>query len=219
MIAGNLLFVVCSALCIFGALVVVLARNPIRGALGLLGTIIGIAGLFLRLNAEFLAAMQLLVYAGAVVILFVFVVMLLGTDASLKEHPLGGAKISRILAGVLAALFGVSACALFIGGDFHDFATIDTAHGTVEAVGGLLFHEGLVPFELTTVLLLVAVVGAMAVARSKPSKKKAEETDHQTLRMYQGPLMARDSERAVIGGKLGDRTIAPTRSGAEEPLG
>jgi cytochrome d ubiquinol oxidase subunit II len=78
MIAGTILFAVCSLFCIVGALIVILSRNPIRGAMGLLATIVGIAGLFLRLNAEFLAAMQLLVYAGAVVILFVFVVMLLG---------------------------------------------------------------------------------------------------------------------------------------------
>jgi NADH-quinone oxidoreductase subunit J len=208
MIAGNLLFVICSALCLFGALVVVLARNPIRGAMGLLTTIVGIAGLFLRLNAEFLAAMQLLVYAGAVVILFVFVVMLLGTDASLKESPLGGAKVSRVLAGTLAALFGIASLGMFMGGDFHDFRTIEKSHGTVEAVGGLMFGDGLVPFELVTVLLLVAVVGAMAVARTKPSSKKPKEVEHQTLRMFHGPLMARDAERPITGGNLVERTLA-----------
>jgi NADH-quinone oxidoreductase subunit J len=208
MIAGNLLFAVCSALCLFGALVVVLARNPIRGAMGLLTTIVGIAGLFLRLNAEFLAAMQLLVYAGAVVILFVFVVMLLGTDASLKESPLGGAKVSRVLAGVLAALFGIASLVMFMGGEFHDFQTIEKSHGTVEAVGGLMFGEGLVPFELVTVLLLVAVVGAMAVARTKPSGKKPKDVEHQTLRMFHGPLMARDAERPITGGNLVERTLA-----------
>jgi|GEM_PF-294119 len=208
MIAGAILFAVCSVFCIVGALIVILSRNPIRGAMGLLATIVGIAGLFLRLNAEFLAAMQLLVYAGAVVILFVFVVMLLGTDASLKENSFGGAKISRIVSGVLAATSGVASLVLFSGGQWNDFQTIGKSHGSVEAVGGLLFSDGLVAFELTTALLLVAVVGALAVARSKPSKKVEARIENETLRMYHGPLMARDAERVITGGTLAQRTAA-----------
>jgi len=75
---GNFFFAVMALISLLGAVLTVAARNPIRSAVGLLGTIIGIAGLFLKLNAEFMAAIQLIVYAGAVVVLFVFVVMLLG---------------------------------------------------------------------------------------------------------------------------------------------
>lgn len=206
--AGSLLFAVCTVLCLFGALTVLVANNPIRGAMGLLTTIVGIAGLFLRLSAEFLAAMQLLVYAGAVVILFVFVVMLLGPTANLSEKNAGGLKVSRIVSGGLIALVGTGVLALFLGADFHDFGQIAATHGTVEAVGGLVFSEGLVPFEVMTVLLIVAVVGAIAVARTKPSGKKKEEPLNPTLRMYHGPLMARDAESPLSAQPLADRTLA-----------
>lgn len=197
--AGSLLFAVCTVLCLFGALVVVLSKNPIRGAMGLLTTIFGIAGLFLRLSAEFLAAMQLLVYAGAVVILFVFVVMLLGANAHVKDRHTGTSLLVRGAAGAVLALVGVACLILFSSGSFHDFGIIDASHGTVEAVGGLIFSEGLVPFEVTTVLLIVAVVGAIAVARTKPSSAKRPENDNPTLRMYHGPLLARDAEKPISG--------------------
>ena len=90
MTAGNVLFVVATLLCLGGALTTVSARNPIRGAMGLLATIVGIAGLFLKLRAQFLTAIQLIVYAGAVVVLFVFVLMLLGAAATAP------AKASRV---------------------------------------------------------------------------------------------------------------------------
>ncbi|HEY3496345.1 MAG TPA: NADH-quinone oxidoreductase subunit J, partial [Polyangiaceae bacterium] len=82
MTPGNLFFLLMSALSLAGAIVTVAARSPIRSAVGLLVTIVGIAGLFLKLSAEFMAAIQLIVYAGAVVVLFVFVIMLLGPDAT-----------------------------------------------------------------------------------------------------------------------------------------
>src|SRR6186713_1029197 len=121
--AGNLLFCICSLLCVAGALVVVLAKNPIRGALGLLTTIVGIAGLFLRLNAQFLAAMQILVYAGAVVILFVFVIMLLGAGAGTEVDAPKRPSFSQFVAGGMVALLGALAIGLIGNGDEHVFGT------------------------------------------------------------------------------------------------
>jgi len=206
MISGTILFVVCTILCLAGALITILAKNPIRGAMGLLATIVGIAGLFLRLNAQFLAAMQLLVYAGAVVILFVFVVMLLGTDASLKGSSTGSAKLSRLFSGVAASVMGLGAMILFSQGTWTRFSQVSDSHGSVESVGRLMFTEGLVPFELTTVLLIVAVVGALAVARTKPGAKKSPEPEHQTLKMFGGPLHPRDAERPL---QPGERAAVP----------
>lgn len=211
MIAGTILFAVCTLLCLAGALIVVLNKNPIRSAMGLLTTIVGIAGLFLRLNAEFLAAIQLLVYAGAVVVLFVFVVMLLGPNAHVSDKSLGGAKISRILAAGLITALGVFAIALFAGGTWHDFETIGVAHGTVEAVGGSIFEKGLVPFELATVLLIVAVVGAISVARTKPSSKKETKEPNPTLRMYHGPLLPRDAEHPLTDETMAERVTRETQ--------
>lgn len=206
MIAGTILFAICTLLCISGAAIVVLAKNPIRSAMGLLTTIFGIAGLFLRLNAEFLAAMQILVYAGAVVILFVFVVMLLGPNASISDRGKPGATVARLGAAALVALFGLGALVMFAGGTVHEFQTIGTSHGTVEAVGGLLFSDGLVAFELTTVLLIVAVVGAIGVARTKPSAKKPGRQENPSLRMYNGPLHVRDAEHPLTSGSLAGAT-------------
>jgi NADH-quinone oxidoreductase subunit J len=205
--AGNLLFGICSLLCVFGAIIVVLAKNPIRGAMGLLTTIVGIAGLFLRLNAQFLAAIQLLVYAGAVVILFVFVVMLLGPNAALSDLGKRGATISRLIAAAVVSLIGFGSLSLFTGLKTHNFQIIGPEHGSVEAVGRMIFNEGLVPFELATVLLIVAVVGAIAVARTTPSAKKKKFIENPTLRMYHGPLHPRDAERPLDGKVLSDLSV------------
>src|ERR1700758_4232670 len=79
---GLVYFYACAAAAVIGALAVVLSKNPIRGAMGLLLMILSIAGLFLALHAQFLAAVQLIVYAGAIVVLFLFVIMLLGPSAT-----------------------------------------------------------------------------------------------------------------------------------------
>lgn len=205
--AGSLLFIICSLLCLAGAFIVILAKNPIRGALGLLTTIVGIAGLFLRLNAQFLAAIQLLVYAGAVVILFVFVVMLLGATASVSDLGKKGSTLARLVSATVIVMIGLGALSLFSGLEPHSFQTIGLDHGSVEAVGGLIFSEGLIPFELVTVLLIVAVVGAIAVARTTPSSKKKPRIANPTLRMFHGPLHPRDAERPLDGKLLAELSM------------
>src|SRR5215510_7816937 len=101
---GLIFFYVCAAVALIGALVTVSAKNPIRGAMGLLSTILAIAGLFMALHAQFLAAIQLIVYAGAIVVLFLFVIMLLGPSASPPRDQRG--QWARALGG---GLFGMSA--------------------------------------------------------------------------------------------------------------
>jgi NADH-quinone oxidoreductase subunit J len=205
MSAGALLFAVCSIACVLGALTVILAKNPIRGAVGLLATIVGIAGLFLRLNAQFLAAIQLIVYAGAVVVLFVFVVMLLGPNAGVSAAHSARSKASRIVAGVLVGALGAGALVLLAqsGGPVRVFAPAAATHGTIEAVGTLIFTKGLVPFELVTALLIVAVIGAIAVARVKHTKPAKKKVENATLRMFHGPLHPRDAGRPLTGEPLG----------------
>lgn len=192
MTAGGFLFLVCGVACLAGALGTVAAKNPVRGAVGLLTTIIGIAGLFLELSAQFLAAIQLIVYAGAVVVLFVFVIMLLGADAApLREDR---ARIAKYASGVLLAVMALGAIVALLpsAGSATRFQPVSPAHGTVEAVGKMLFTDAVVPFELSTALLIVAVVGAIAVARGRqgapvPKGKVVKPTD-----MFVGPLLPRD---------------------------
>lgn len=195
--AGSILFAFSSLICLAGALVVVLAHNPIRSAMGLLLTIGGIAGLFLRLSAQFLAAIQLLVYAGAIVVLFVFVVMLLGPNAGVTKRAAPRTLVSRLLGAVLIGAMGLLGMSLIAGAPSTEFLPVGPAFGSVRAVGGTIFTDGLVPFELATALLIVAVVGAIAVARTKPSSLKKPEAENATLRLYHGPLLARDAERPL----------------------
>ena len=113
MSAGTIFFVFCSLVTLVGALTVVAARNPIRAAVGLLGSILGVAGLFLKLHAQFLAAIQLIVYAGAVVVLFVFVIMLIGPDPGAAGAE-GKTRIARAVGGALLA--ALAAATLFVLG-------------------------------------------------------------------------------------------------------
>jgi NADH-quinone oxidoreductase subunit J len=164
-------FYICAALAVAGAIATISAKNPIRGAMGLLLMILAIAGLFLALHAQFLAAIQLIVYAGAIVVLFLFVIMLLGPSATAPSDHRG--RIPRTIGAALFAVVGLGAMALLVtsapkapmgpsgypspAGDF----------GSVDAFGRFIFTQGLVPFELSSALLMVAIVGAVAVARGR----------------------------------------------------
>jgi NADH-quinone oxidoreductase subunit J len=168
---GMAYFYACAALAVAGALATIASRNPIRSAMGLLLMILSIAGLFLALHAQFLAVIQLIVYAGAIVVLFLFVIMLLGPSAIAPRDQRG--LYTRTFGGVLFAIAAASALFLVVRGGRlvalqnpgHDF-------GGIDAFGRVLFSDGIVPFELSSALLMVAVIGAVAVARGK----KAEDT-------------------------------------------
>jgi NADH-quinone oxidoreductase subunit J len=166
-VLGVAFFILAALAALVGALLTVLAKNPIRSAMALLLSIGGITGLFLALHAQFLAAIELIVYAGAVVILFVFVIMLIGPDAAPDTDS--RAVFSR---GIAAVIFSVGAAitAFFLmktSGGAHPFAEPRPELGSIDAFGRELFTRGLVPFELATALFVVAVVGAIAIARGK----------------------------------------------------
>ncbi len=171
----------CAALAVAGALAVVIAKNPIRSAMGLLLLILSVAGLFLALHAQFLAAVQLIVYAGAIVVLFLFVIMLLGPSAS---TPAGGrGPGAAALGGGLFALSGIAATwlvarAILASHHVLALAQPEPGFGGIDAFGAVLFSDALAPFELSSALLMVAVVGAVAIARGRQgigSLSKSEE--------------------------------------------
>jgi len=167
-------YLLCAVLTLGGGLFTIGSRRPIRSAMGLLATILGVAGCYLMLSAEFLAAIQLIVYAGAVVVLFIFVVMLLGSAATTPTDA--GSAIPRYLgAGVfLASAFGALGLVLTGASETSlEVAKLTDDFGTIEALGQEIFTNKLVPFELTGALLLVAVVGALAVARGKQADPTA----------------------------------------------
>ena len=160
-------FAISALAALLGALFTVLATNPIRSAMALLLAIAGVAALFIGLDAHFLAAIELIVYAGAVVILFVFVIMLIGPDAT-PPHD-SKALFSRTLAAVVFGMFALVTGFFMIraGGRAHPLPPFRPEFGTIDSFGRELFTRGLVPFELTTALFVVAVVGALAVARGR----------------------------------------------------
>jgi NADH-quinone oxidoreductase subunit J len=172
---GIAFFTLASLAALVGAGLTVLSRNPIRSAMSLLLSIGGITGLFLALHAQFLAAIELIVYAGAVVILFVFVIMLIGPDATPEPDSRG--LFSRGLAAVIFTL-GSGVTAFFLmrtSGSAHPFAEPRPEFGSIDVFGRELFTRGLVPFELATALFVVAVVGSIAIASGK--KKTAPEPE------------------------------------------
>jgi len=154
---GYAYFYLCATLAILGAIATVAAKNPIRGAMGLLLMILSIAGLFLALHAQFLAAIQLIVYAGAIVVLFLFVIMLL-------PRIIGAGLFGAAGLGAMAVLISTGPKST-IGPAGYPSPASD--FGSVDAFGRVLFSQGLVPFELSSALLMVAIIGAVAVARGR----------------------------------------------------
>jgi NADH-quinone oxidoreductase subunit J len=167
---ANIYFYVCAGFAIVGALGVVAAKGAIRGAMGLLLLILSVAGLFLSLHAQFLAAIQLIVYAGAIVVLFLFVIMLLGPSADLPQDRRG-----RVMRGFGAVVFGLFMLAILIpisrSAHGHGRGIAEPDFGSIDAFGWSLFNNALVPFELSSALLMVAVLGAVAVARGRQGER------------------------------------------------
>lgn len=160
-----LFFLVLAAAAIAGALGVVLSKKPVYSALSLLVNFAVAAVLFITLQAQFVAVVQIIVYAGAIVVLFLFVIMLIGGD-------LPGVAVrprSRAVAAVIAVVAGVLALAglgyAVIAGSPAAMSGAVPGNGSVQAIGEALFTTYLLPFELASVLLLVAMVGAVALAR------------------------------------------------------
>ncbi|MDQ2642909.1 MAG: NADH-quinone oxidoreductase subunit J [Myxococcota bacterium] len=199
MSVGDVFFLVAAVVALVGAVWTIASQSPIRSALGLLTTIVGIAALFLRLNAQFLAAIQLIVYAGAVVVLFVFVIMLLGPDAGAVSKRPARARGSRVASAALVFVLAVLLVVGFVGADPKPtkFKPLLPEYGSVEAVGQLLFSRGLVPFELSTALLIVAAIGAIAVARARHTPKRVKTGESPTRRLFHGPLHPRDAGRPL----------------------
>ncbi len=149
---------------VFGALVVAnpFSRNPVASAMFLVLTIISMAGLFVLLHAFFLAAVQVLVYAGAVMVLFLFVIMLL----DLKEEERRKVKKLGLVAGLLSvgAIVAIFARSLFATQPGKDLP-VPTTVGDTASLGKMLFTNYLLPFEIVSLLLLVAMVGVILLSK------------------------------------------------------
>ncbi len=168
-------FVACALIVLGGAFGVIWFRNPVQSALSLVATLFGVAVLFLNMNAPFLAAVQVIVYTGAIVVLILFVIMLLGVDTAddIDEEPLVGQRvIALVIAAGVAGL--VIAGVTIVGDELVSGARSVTAAITddvpnIEQIGRVLFTEYVYALEITAVLLTIAVVAAVVMAR-KPTE-------------------------------------------------
>jgi NADH-quinone oxidoreductase subunit J len=159
----QILFVIFGAISVGGAIMVVTRRHPMASALYLILTLFAVAALFALRQAHFLAAIQVIVYAGAVVVLFVFVIMLINVPES--RLPIERMTGLRFLGVTVAGLLILESA--LVARRFVMPGTPAADSGSVETVGRALFTDYLLAFELTSVLLLAAVIGAIALAKKK----------------------------------------------------
>ena len=162
-----LIFFLLAALSVIGALSLILQKHPIHSALSLIVVMVSLAGLYLLMGAEFVAAVQIIVYGGAIMVLFVFVIMLL--NAGEEEHT-DFSKIAKFAGLPLAlALTGLLAAAMVRhGGAVANAANSDSLASTTD-ISKLLFSTFVYPFELTSFLILVAIMGALVLAQREKS--------------------------------------------------
>jgi len=174
----TVVFVLAAIVILTGAIGVILAKNPVHSALMLIMTLFGVAVVFVAQEAHFLAAVQVIVYAGAIVVLFLFVIMLLGVDQadSIETEPIGG---QRPAAGVVAlasvgllVLLAVRAVQVSTGARSTSSA-LDGDGTNLEKLARVLFTDYLFAFEATSALLVIAVVGAVVLAR-KPAPEDVQ---------------------------------------------
>ena len=171
-------FTCASVMVLVGALGVIFRKHPVHAALSLVLTLFGIAVLFVAQSAEFLAAVQVIVYAGAIVILFLFVIMLLGVDKAenLQIEPLTG---QRWIAGVVGlGMVGLLTTAVISGSDVLRLRGLgiassvsgENADANIQQLANSIFSDYVFAFEVTSVLLVVAVVGTVLLARRRIGK-------------------------------------------------
>ncbi len=171
-----ILFLLFAGCCLAGAVNLLLQSHPINSALSLIVVMTSLAVLYLLLGAEFLAIAQIIVYAGAVMVLFTFVVMLL--NAGREERTLGSRAAGLVGFPAVVALLAILATILLRAqglGSVHlgQGLTSNPDQSNLVVLSQVLFHELLLPFEVTSVLILIAILGAVAIARKDDAERTA----------------------------------------------
>lgn len=162
---NQLLFYTLSALTVISALVVVFSRHPMYSVLSLIVCFFTIAGHYILLNAEFLAVTHVIVYAGAIMVLFLFVVMLLNLNAETEPHKSPRLKLAAVISGGMLFITLIAALKTTQLGGFEP--PPPSLNGMVEHVGQRLFTDYLLPFEISSILFLSAMIGAVALAKKE----------------------------------------------------
>jgi NADH-quinone oxidoreductase subunit J len=158
-------FLVLAAFTVAGAVSLILQRHPIHSALSLIVVMVSLAGLYLLQGAEFVAAVQIIVYAGAIMVLFVFVIMLLNAG---EEERTNVSRLARYVGVPLGVVFLVEV-AYWIGRSTAHLGSAPPEAVSTRDLSTLLFREYVFPFELTSFLILIALLGALVLARREES--------------------------------------------------
>lgn len=197
-------FAIAAVVVIGGALGVVGLRNPVHAALSLVATLFGVAVLFVALQAHFLAAVQVIIYGGAVVVMFLFVIMLLGVDRTerlVREPRRAQRPLALVVAlSILGLLVALARGSWEATGAPSQGGALSGPGSDVAKIADIVFTRYLFPFEATSVLLVIAVVGAVALAR-RPQ-----------VRLRSGAVVEADElPPSAMGGEI-DTTDAPVES-------
>jgi NADH:ubiquinone oxidoreductase subunit 6 (subunit J) len=200
----DILFFIAAIGAVGGAIGVVTLRNPFYSVLGLVLHLVSLAALFLLLRAEFVAAAQVIVYAGAVIVLYVFVVAYVGGG----EEPLGpGGAALKALGPLFALALAVELCIAMLGSGLKGVTTAGAHYrlgfGTPEHIGNLFLTKYLFPFEVASILLLVAAVGAVVLAR----RRRGLEPDVEFTRRIRAPAPPSTGTMAEAAGTRVAETI------------
>ncbi len=183
----DVLFIIFAVLTVVPALLMVVSRNPVNGAMFMIISFVGMAALFVLLEAFLLAILQVLVYAGAIMVLFLFIIMLLDMDEVEKIKP---GTVTSIASGISLALIIVGV-AVLLGSDglagqsvahlaaAPDFPSADNPMGlalSAKAYGFGLFTKYMLPFQLTGVLLLVSMIGVIIISKKRETSQGQEQS-------------------------------------------
>ena len=165
--ADQIFFYLFAGIILLGALLTITRRSAVHSAICLISTLLGVAGLFLHLRAEFLAAVQVILYVGGIMVLFLFVIMLVNLDEAARERQFNRQWLLAIVAaGVLLAELGYG---LFKGREAFPIgqALPGLPPPNTEAIADALYKQYMLPFEIASIMLLVAMVGAVVMAKKR----------------------------------------------------
>jgi len=162
----EVLFIIFAVICVAGAINLLVQRHPINSALSLVVVMASLALIYLLLGAEFVAAIQVIVYAGAIMVLFVFVIMLLNAGS---EERTRGSHIALFVGvpGVVVLAGTVAWLLIHSSGQLGSVQISSSDFGNTQAIAHLLFRDFLLPFEITSVLILIAIMGAVVLGRKE----------------------------------------------------
>jgi NADH-quinone oxidoreductase subunit J len=166
-----IIFVVTALVAVFAAVMVITRRNPIHSAMFLIVNFLCIAVLYLLLNFQFIAIIQVMIYAGAIMMLVIFVIMLLSVEEEKKKHKMPvpfSQMLGMVLVLILFALLIFGVAVRVLPGEQGEFTLERVAElGDVKTIAGLLFTKFLFPFEVASLILLVGIIGAVILSKKE----------------------------------------------------